>query len=126
MRLVVRGVLCALLLPALAGATGTFDGLWGGRGPSEGNDAPVFQLDLKSNGAQLTGTVTQGPVRFSIENGTASEDGVIFDAVKAVDGGASQLALSCRGTLKDGGIELTCQVAGGGEKTFVLQRMKGA
>ena len=122
MRPVVRAALLVVLLPVFAGAAGAVDGNWAGRADSDDQDAPPLLLELKTDGAALTGLITNGPAPLSLENGTASEAGIAFDAVRPVAGGIPSLAFSCSGTLKDGDIALTCQIAGGGEKKFLLKR----
>jgi hypothetical protein len=127
MRPVVRAAMLVLLLPVLAGAASAVDGNWAGRADSPDKDAPPLLLMLKTDNNQLTGSIANGPAPMTLENGTASETAIVFDAVQRLDSGATALAFSCSGTLKDDAIDLTCQVAGGGgEKKFHLTRQAKA
>lgn len=130
MRPVARTALFVLLLSAAASAAGTVDGPWAGRSAADASDAPAFQLSLKTEGTALTGWVNDNTQRFTIENGTAVDGALVFDAVQPVEGGTSTLGMSCRGTMNsvesDDTIDLTCQIAGGGQKAYALKRLVGA
>jgi hypothetical protein len=127
---VARTLSSVLLLSAAVSAAGSVDGPWIGRSASDQSDVPALQLALTTDGSTLTGTATTGGSRYTIENGTAVDGNLVFDAVQPVDGGTSRLALSCTGTAtigtaNDDAIDLKCQIAGAGEKTFALKRLIG-
>jgi hypothetical protein len=130
MKSVARTLLSVLLFSAAASAAGSVDGPWAGRSASDQDDTPTLQLSFTTDGSGLTGWVTKDLKRYTIENGSAVNGYLVFDAVQAVEGGPSTLVLSCTGTAttgapSDDALDLKCQIAGGGEKTYALKRVIG-
>jgi hypothetical protein len=103
----------ALVTAALQAADVT--GKWNGDISTPDGNSISLVLNLKTDGAKVTGTVT-GPTG-DVEIADGKMDGETLQFVLNVDAGGQQMSFKCSGTMKSAD-ELNIKMDGGGDLAF--------
>jgi len=90
-------------------------GKWSGDISTPDGSSIALTLNLKADGAKVTGTVT-GPTG-DVEIADGKMDGETLQFVLNVDAGGQQISFKCSGTLKSAD-ELNIKMDGGGDLAF--------